>query len=55
VGNLKTLLGLDLDGDGEADDLDRAIAAFAKAGLLSATRTEPDDIDPMDRDPDDHL
>ena len=26
--NLKTLLGLDLDGDGEADDLDRAIASF---------------------------
>ena len=28
VSNLKTLLGLDLDGDGEADDLDRAIATF---------------------------
>jgi len=28
VSNLKTLLGLDLDGDGEADDLDRAIASF---------------------------
>jgi len=28
IGNLESLLGLDLDGDGEADDLDRAIAAF---------------------------
>jgi len=26
--NLRSLLGLDLDGDGEADDLDRAIAAI---------------------------
>jgi len=26
--NLRSLLGLDLDGDGETDDLDRAIAAF---------------------------
>jgi len=31
VQNLRSLLGLDLDGDGEADDLDRAIAAITAA------------------------
>jgi hypothetical protein len=39
VSNLKTLLGLDLDGDGEADDLDRAIASFNAAPI------EPFDTD----------
>ena len=29
VSNLRSLLGLDLDGDGEPDDLDKAIASFA--------------------------
>ena len=38
VGNLKALLGLDLDGDGEADDLDRAIASF------NATPVVPDSV-----------
>jgi hypothetical protein len=34
VTNLRSLLGLDLDGDGEPDDLDKAIAA------LGATKDE---------------
>jgi hypothetical protein len=38
VSNLKTLLGLDLDGDGEADDLDRAIASF------NSTPVVPDSV-----------
>ena len=38
VGNLESLLGLDLDGDGEADDLDRAISA-----LQSSAPAEPVD------------
>lgn len=45
VSNLKTLLGLDLDGDGEADDLDRAIASFNAKPVVSesvGTITEVD-------------
>lgn len=38
VGNLRTLLGLDLDGDGEPDDLDRAIATFGAAADVADTQ-----------------
>lgn len=44
VGNLKSLLGLDLDGDGQTDDLDRAIAAFGE------TPVEANDVEAGDDD-----
>lgn len=38
--NLRSLLGMDLDGDGEADDLDRAIAAMAEAPAEAPAEVE---------------
>ena len=32
--NLRSLLGLDLDGDGEPDDLDKAIASFSAGDAM---------------------
>lgn len=40
VTNLKSLLGLDLDGDGEPDDLDRAISAINSAPAEVVTPSE---------------
>ena len=43
VGNLESLLGLDLDGDGEADDLDRAIAALSTPAPVADASTDTGD------------
>ena len=41
--NLKTLLGLDLDGDGEPDDLDRAIASFNESKVADTSEDGGDE------------